>query len=265
LFEKSKYILWNELDRIDIEHTVNSSRMDSTERLEQYGIAFPFDITDKKMLLELSGGFLDPTKERLPGTSTDVFSIRRSAALYNLEQSISITALDARVVEIAGTEKEPVLVSNILNNFPLEWNRYESNSGEILFRYSFTSQPGSFNHSYTSLFGWELNTSPLVKRSWYREEPESKSFMDISSREIILLAFPYDDKEESFLLRLMNVNGSKNNEAVISSELFSGYDAFQVNYLEEDARPLQVSGNSIKVKLRPNEIQSIKFIKQTKK
>jgi alpha-mannosidase len=265
LFENTRYILWNDLDRVDIEHTVNASVMDSTEKLEQYGIAFPFAVADKEILLELSGGFLDPVKERLPGASTDVFSIRRSAALFNKEQNISISSMDARVIEITGSDKNPVLVSNVLNNFPLNWNRYESHSGEILFRYSFTSQPGSFNPSYTSLFGWELNTSPLVKRSWYREQPVSGSYMNISNNEIILLALPYNDREESFLLRLMNANGSKINAALIKSYLFSGYNAFLVNYLEEDARSLQVSDNSVRVSLRPNEIQTIKFIKETKK
>jgi hypothetical protein len=254
LFEKTEYVLWNDVDRIDVEHVIYPERLDSTDKLEQYSIGFPFNIPEKQVLVETSGGFFNPDKDKLPGTSSDVFSIRRTAVVYNSEQSMILSSIDARVIEL----RDNIILSNTLNNFPLEWNRYEENVEKLSFKYSFSSQQGSFNTSYASKFGWEFNTPPVIRRSWYTEEPTSKSYLSISNDEVLLLALP-SENEESFYVRLVNNNRDKFNEAVITSELFTGYNAFLVNYLEEDIVPLEVTGNSIFVNFRPNEIKTIKL------
>ena len=89
----------------------------------------------------------------MPGTSKDGFSIRRTAALYNDVNSLSWSSLDARVVRLREFEGHKFLISDVVNNFPKNWNRYEENEGKITFRYSFTNQAGNFNPAFTSKCG----------------------------------------------------------------------------------------------------------------
>jgi alpha-mannosidase len=262
LFEETSFILWNNIDRVDIEQKVDLNKLEATEQLEEYAAAFPFDITDKKVFVEIIGGYLNPEKDKLPGTDGDGFSIRRGVALFNDEQTISWTSMDARVIRLRENENGgKVLISNIVNNFPEAWNRYEENDQKLLFRYSFTNQAGSFNPAFTSGFGWELNTPAIVSKSWYRSEPASKSYLEIDNENIILLSLFWND-EESFMLRLMNSNPFETSEAKISSEFFNNLKAVHTNYLGNEVEPLTIEENSFSVTIGPNEIRTIKIYNQ---
>ena len=218
LFECTKYILWNNVDRIDIEQKVNTAKLKPTDKLEEYAIAFPFKIENQEIRPEIIGGFIDPEKDKMPGTNKDGFSIRRSAALYNNDQSISWTSLDARVIRLRDNSNQKVLISSLVNNFPKNWNRYEENSGKIIFRYSFTNQKGKFDPIFTSQFGWEINTPPIIRKSWYRTEPTHQSYFNIDNPCLNLLTIIPSEKNNYFLLRVENMNPYKNAAGNIKSE-----------------------------------------------
>ncbi|RPI68987.1 MAG: hypothetical protein EHM47_13875, partial [Ignavibacteriales bacterium] len=259
LFEETTYTLWNNIDRIDAEHIINLEKLEQTEKLEEYAVAFPFAVDDQKNLVEIIGGFINPEKEKLSGTDGDGFSIRRSIALFNNEHSISWTSVDARVIRLREIEDKGILISNVVNNFPLDWNRYEENKGKLNFRYSFTNQDGRFNSSFTSRFGWEVNTPAIVNKSWYRTEPTSKSFFQVDNENVIMLSLIPSVEENSFSIRLMNSNPSESIKAKISSEFLEGSDAFYTTYLGNKERPLMIDNNSTVVELNPNEISTIKI------
>jgi len=259
LFENISYTLWHGIDRIDMNYTINMNMLKKTEYLEDYGIAFPFAVKDQKELLEIEGGYLNPAKDKLPGSVKDAYSVRRCAVLYNNSQAITWSSADARVVKLRKTGNSNTLISNPVNNFPSGWNRNENNNQVIDFSYSFTSQKGSFTPSVSSRFGWEFSTPVLARRSWYKSDPPAVSYMNISNANIALLAMFKEDGVNNTVLRLMNFNNTDNEEAEISSELFTGTQAFYCNYLDEEKEPLEIKNNSIRVKLRPNEIATIKI------
>ena len=259
LFECTKYILWNNVDRIDIEQKVNTSKLKPTDKLEEYAIAFPFKIENQEIRPEIIGGFIDPEKDKMPGTNKDGFSIRRSAALYNNDQSISWTSLDARVIRLRENSNQKVLISSLVNNFPKNWNRYEENSGKIIFRYSFTNQKGKFDPIFTSQFGWEINTPPIIRKSWYRTEPKHQSYFNIDNPCLNLLTIIPSEKNNYFLLRVENMNPYKNAAGNISSEFLRNTTASLITYLGEEKKKLNVVEGAIKIDLRPNEIATIKI------
>jgi hypothetical protein len=261
LFENTAITLWTGLDKADIDYTINLNALKATDHVEDYGIAFPFDIDNQQELIEIAGGYLNPEKDKLPGSGKDSYTIRRGAALFNDNQSISWSSADARVMKLKGEGNNKTIISNLVNNFPAGWNRNESNDKVITFRYSFTNQQGGFNPAYTSRFGWDFNTPALVRRSWYRSEPPVMSYMNISNENIGLITLMPGESADNFILRLINFNNSSNEEAVISSELFNGVTASYCNYLNEEIKPLAADTNTIKVKLKPNEIATIKVKK----
>ena len=259
LFELTNYILWDDIDRVDIEQTVDTKKLKPTEKLEEYGLAFPFEIKNQNLKFEIVGGFLDPDKDKMPGTSKDGFSIRRTAALYNDINTLSWSSLDARVVRLREFEGHKFLISDVVNNFPKNWNRYEENEGKITFRYSFTNQAGNFNPAFTSKFGWELNTPPVNRRSWYRTDPVSQNFLNIDNQNLILLTMIPSVKENSFMLRIANVNPYKEEEGIISSEFFKNGNASFITYLGDELKKADVKNDSIKIQLKPNEIATLKI------
>src|SRR5690606_306614 len=222
LFEKLKFTLWNNIDRVDVENTINLNKLDETDKLEEYAVAFPFNINVAAVYPEIIGGFINPEKEKLPGTTGDGFSIRQSAAISNDEQTISWTSLDARVIRLRKDENgKKLLISSIVNNFPVNWNRYEENDKVLLFRYSFTNQSGKFDPAFTSAFGWELNTPAVTAKSWYRSEPSEKSYLKIDNKNIVLLTIKPDEKN-NWQIRLMNSNPFEKQKAKIEAELIAG-------------------------------------------
>jgi hypothetical protein len=255
LVEKTEYILWSNIDRVDIVHVFNLQVLEETQKIQQFSVGFPFNISDKKIKLELLGGFLDPEKEKLPGSSNNSHSIRRSVALYNDRQSISWSAVDSRIVQI----NDNVLLSNAINNFPKDWNRYESNEGKLRLNYSFTSQEGKFNSSYTARFGWELNTPPVLRRSWYSAKPVSGSYFTIDNEFITILSISSATSDE-YQINFTSMS-DREEEGFITSEFFEDCSAVSVNYLGEAKEKVEVNENSIKIKFKPNEIKTIKFSK----
>ncbi len=239
--------------------------MNPTDKLEEYAVAFPFKIKNQEIKPEIIGGFLDPEKDKMPGTNKDGFSIRRSVALYNNSQSVSWTSLDARVIRLRDYNNKKVLISSLVNNFPKNWNRYEENEGKINFRYSFTNQKEKFNPTFTSQFGWDINTPPIIRRSWYRTEPTSQSYFNIDNPNLNLLTIIPSEKKDFFLLRIQNMNPYDNDSGNISSEFIKNSSASSVTYLGDEEKELKVSGDSVKVDLRPNEIATIKIsLKESK-
>ena len=259
LFEDTKYILWNNVDRIDVEQKVNTTKLKPTDKLEEYAVAFPFKIDNLKIEPEIIGGFINPEKDKFPGTTKEGFSIRRSVALFNNNQSISWTSLDARVIRLRDINNQKVLISSLVNNFPKNWNRYEENSGKIVFRYSFTNQNEKFNPTFTSQFGWEINTPPISRRSWYRTEPTEQSYFKIDNQNLNLLTVIASADKDYFLMRIQNMNPYNNESGNISSEFMKNGSAASVNYLEDEEKKLKLNGDSVKVDLRPNEIATIKI------
>jgi hypothetical protein len=260
LFEKTEYILWNNIDRIDVQHEINFEKLKTTDVTEDYGLAFPFAVNDQEIELEILGGFIAP-RDRFPGSSEDGFSIRRIAAIFNGEHTISLASLDSRVIKLRteedGTKK--VLISNPVNNFPLNWNRHEKNEGKITFRYSFISQPGKFSTPASSRFGWELCTPPVVRKSWYRSQPTKESYLSIDNQNIILNTIVPSPEDNSFSLRLMNLNADKKEAGKITSYLFKNGEASYTTYLGESKKSAMIENNSLKVELNPNEIVTIKI------
>ena len=266
LFEKEKYILWSNIDRVDTHCLINLEALKSPKKYEEFGLAFPFNIKNHSNRVELLGGFANPQKDILPGVDTSAFSIRRSVAQFNNENSVSWTCVDNRVIrlrKIKGDNKG-VLISNVVNDFPKNWNRNEVNKGKLLLRFSFTEQPGSFNPSFTSRFGWDLNTQPVVRKSWYRSKPQQGSYINISNQNILLLNMISVPEENSVLLRLQNVNNQKNESANISSTLFRKHKILLSDFFGNNTKEVNLKNDSFKISLNPNEVSTIKIVLKKK-
>ena len=252
LFEETKYTLYKGINRIDITQKLNLSRLDQTTTIEEYGVALPININPRNYKLELLGGFADPTQDIMIGNQSDAFSIRRVIAVYNDNESIYIALKDSRVVKFISSEDEnKTLLLSLINNFPENWNRNEVNEGVLELSYSIMYDNTTVNYSKASRFGWEVNTDPVIRNSWFRSKPASGSYLNIDNPNIMLLTVRSEDGD--YQLQLVNVNPETEESCRIKSD-FLIKNMYTVS---SDMINNEEYDNEIFVSLKPNELKTI--------
>jgi len=104
---------------------------------------FPFAVPGGAWLLDKPGGPIRPGVDQLPGTCCDYYLVQAGAALVGAEVGISVSSLDAALVQIGDlrlwtycTEIEPTgpLYSWLTNN-KWETNFALTSQGPMNFRY----------------------------------------------------------------------------------------------------------------------------------
>lgn len=257
VIEKLEYTLLDSIDKVFVTASVNLAAMEPAKSVEEYGLPFSFNLPDSKVKSEILGGFIQQESDRLPGIDHDGVSIRRAVSVYNSKQSVIWATADARVIRIRkdGAAGNPVIISNMVNNFPPNWNRHEDMEGIIDLHYSFSSHAGTFNPAITSAAGYELNTPLVLRKSWFDSVPASEEYLTIDNQNIMLLNLK--DADQSYIIRLINNDSQNTQTAKVISRLFSGYQAQIINLSGQILQTLNVNDNSFSITLKPGEYTDV--------
>lgn len=261
LVMQSEYTLWENLDRVDVRHTVDLEVLEPPMEVEDYSIAFPFAIPDRQVVPEVLGGFLNMQTDRFPGINHDAFAPRRSVAIYNENHTINWSAADSRVVRLRkGVDAEgEVIFANLVNNFPENWNRWEENEGQLNFRFSFTSQEGYFQSAETSQFGWEVNIPPIVRYTWLRSVPAQESFVTVEGDRVLLSALKPTSDGSGVELRLANMDTQASAKARISSLLFDIQSGKSLSISTINTLYYNAGDNEVHLTLAPGAMETLRF------
>ncbi|MFA4838802.1 MAG: hypothetical protein WC703_04930 [Candidatus Neomarinimicrobiota bacterium] len=254
LLENETYALWSDLDQVDMDFTIDVSWLNPTDVLEEYSIAFPFCLDNPEFRIETIGGFLNPLRDGFPGKRKDSFSIRRSVFLEDSQSTVTWAALDSRVVSLKKFTdgQQTALYSNIINNFPEQWNRNQIDEGRLKTRFSFTAHAGKFDPAITSRFGWEAVTKPSVFRCAFNRDHPEGSYLTIDNPNIILLSMRTNVKNEEVVLDFLNIHPEKSQEAQVSSVIFDNSDMFSADLFQKSVRPLVIKDKTITIRLSAN-------------
>jgi hypothetical protein len=258
--EKTEYVLWTGIDRVDIIHTVNLEQLRPPKEVEAYAAGFPFAFEGSSVaFMDLLGGFARVPDERLPGALNDIFSIRRSAAVTDGRKCIALAAVDSRILfwkrdSLAGG---PVLMVNLVNNFPLEWNRNEANAGRLRLRFGFRKMPGGFDADGTARFGWEVQTDFFARATLLRKVPAQMSYLAVAGRNALLTGLKRSTSSDDIILRVTNVSPDSGTDAIITSPLLLPAEAYRSTLLETNRTQIGISGQHLRISLKPSEIQTI--------
>jgi len=257
VIERINFSLLEGIDKVFVDADVNLEELKPTKIVEEYGLPFSFSITDAKVKSEILGGYVELDKDRLPGIEHDGVSLRHSVSIFNDKENIIWSTADARVIKIRkdSTSNNPVIISNLMTNFPVEWNRHENQKGKLNFSYAFTSGTGGFDPAKSSMLGYELNTPLQFRKSWYRSNPSSEEYLTIDNQNIIMVNLK--SVEQGTIIRLINADSKNNQTANIKSKLFSGYQADIIDLLGNSLQTLNEIEDQIKVTLKPGEFSDI--------
>ncbi len=260
VIEKTEYILWTGVDRVDLLHTVNLEQLRPPKEVEVYAAAFPFAFAGSSVaFMDLLGGVARVPDQRLPGALNDIYSIRRSAAVTDGRTCIALAAVDSRILfwkrdSLTGGS---VLMVNLVNNFPLEWNRNEANAGRLRLRFAFRSMPGSYDADGTARFGWEVQTNFFARTTLLRKAPAQMSYLAVAGRNALLTGLKCGTSSDDIVLRITNVSPDSATDATVTSPFLLPADISRASLLETNRKRSGSSGPGLRVRLQPSETQTV--------
>ncbi|MFW5976684.1 MAG: glycosyl hydrolase-related protein, partial [Bacillota bacterium] len=274
-------ILYNDLKKIDI---INRVLKDTTP-LQEFYFAFPFAVEDPQFKYEGTNSVIEPFKDQFPGSNTNYYTVQHWAEAANDDIKIVLSSVDAHNMEFGGLWPSYVsqahhgaapegfgegfidpdkinmghMYSYIINgnyrtNFP------SVQQGDILFRYSITSEEVSSKHP--TEFGWS-NSNPLIstkihgKQKGYLEN--SLSFCQIKPENVMMLNLKRAENGNGIILRLLETEG-KDCNALIKTPFIPVKSAYLTNIVEEDKNSIYIVDGKLQVKFYPYEIKTVRLI-----
>lgn len=253
------YTLWAGLDRVDVEASVDLEALAPVDVTEEYGLAFPFDLSDPTAHLGLLGGFVDPARDRLDGIGHDAYALRQSLALTDAERTVSWAAADSRVVRLREIEGEaaPTVVAILANHFPVAWNRNEENEGVWLLRFAFTSERGGFDAAATDAFGRAFVQPAPAFHTWLTAAEPVRSFLDLDGGPVHLLAF--QPTEDGVLVRLQNPRPDAPASVRVHLPGHAVTAAERVTFLGESPEALPLDGDGVEIHVAPGDLFTLRL------
>ncbi|MCA9440565.1 MAG: hypothetical protein KC964_07150, partial [Candidatus Omnitrophica bacterium] len=199
------------LDRIDI-----IDELDKRKIREKEGVhfAFPFDIPDGQIRLDIGWGVIRPDHDQLPGACKNWFTVQRWVDVSNQDYGVTVATVDAPLVEVGAITAETPWIehlgptqtfySYVMNNY---WftNYKADQEGPTIFRYAI--QPHlMFDSADANQFGME-RSQPLIAVRVPDDAPEAPSFMRVNPTSTIVSSLKPTQDRKAWEARLYGASG----------------------------------------------------------
>lgn len=260
LVSKIQITLYYNLTKIDVHVDMDLRKLKSTSVPQSFAVAFPRLAGEDSVYVETIGGFLDGQADRMPGLSSTAFSMRRSVATTNGIYTMNLASPDARVLFV----DQQHLLSNIVNNFPENWNRRETNDMILRTGYSVSLHDGGFDSGQSARFGWEASVPLVVNRGWFFNDPTSYSTLKIDSEYTVLQALrPMGESvQDGILIRLRNTNPNQKEQVSVEAPWFTRGEINKTDYFGGNQTQLTVENGKFKIGVEPNETVTLMWNKK---
>ena len=246
--------IYNGLKLIDINADFDYTKLGETDITQNYNFEFPLINHNSEIFIDLLGGeYSSNLKPEWHGNKA--FSIRDYVRISNKDYEIYLASPDARIIEIVKRGDKRIIVSNIANNFPENWNRNEKNDKTIKYNFKITSAAPDDITVPSEVFGKSIAAPPVIRKTWFNTEPAINKIIDIENASIIIESVK-SISEDEIVLCLSNVS----NETVITeinsdhfaNKKFSAVDNWYIKsktIQKQDDKTIKVKFNSNETKL----------------
>jgi hypothetical protein len=214
-------------DYVELMDLVDKARLQATDynvTKESVNLAFPFNVPDGDLLLDIPLGAMRPEADQIPGACKNWFTVGRWVDISNQRQGITWVTLDAPLVEVGG------ITATLLNSQtnPEVWrkkvartqkiyswamnNHWHTNyrayqQGPVLFRFILRPHRQSGPADATRFArGFSRPLLPVRARSG---PPRSTPLLQLSSDDVVVETLKPSDDGQAWIVRLFGAAGKE--------------------------------------------------------
>jgi hypothetical protein len=253
------------------------NRVHKTEVYTKEGVyfAFPLAMQHPQFRYEIQNGFVDPSRDQLPGAGKEWFSVQHWVAAEQGGVTAALVPVDAPLISLGdiarGTwplkfsPRPGTIFSYVMNNYYFT-NYAAGQGGEFTFRYVLTSGK-NLQPAYLSRLGRE-EMSPLEvdqitsqdKAINFARPLDSArlSFLQVRQPDVVLETWKMAEDGDGTILRFLEVGG-KESTVEVETPLFEVKSAWMCDALERKQRPLSVSRHGFEFTVKPFQIVTVRL------
>jgi alpha-mannosidase len=255
---------------------INTVHKDTVRAPEAAYFAFPFASHSPTIRHDIQNGWVDPTRDQLPGANKEWFAAQHWIAVTNAQATVTLGVNEAPLFTIGDvvrgfwpttlTVRGGTVFSYVMNNYDGDDDRaYQG--GDFTFHYVIRSDR-KFDPTALTRMGLEtsvpleVDASPLkVTRSGSPPEPlrpAEGSFLQIASPEIVLSAWKGAENGNGYILRFYNTSDRPVTGEIQFPDL--EFDSLnRTNAVEKDEEVIASQDGRINLPLGPHQIYSLRI------
>ena len=215
------------LDQVQLINLVDKRRLEAgsyhaKDGKESVNFAFPFDVEDGQVRLEVPYGLMQPDVDQIPSACKNWFTLGRWADVSNDEYGVTWISLDAPLVQVGGVtatllnsqtnpdvwRKEVGPTQRIYswamnNHWGTNYRAYQE--GPVRFRYLLRPHRGLDPTAASRLA--IAQSQPLLPVRGRGPKPDDRSRLRLTSNEVLVTGLKPSDDGRGLILRLWGASG----------------------------------------------------------
>ena len=269
---ETEVILFNGQKKIEF---INHVRKTEVYTKEGVYFAFPLAMEHPQFRYEIQNGFVDPSRDQLPGAGKEWFSVQHWVAAEQGEVTAALVPVDASLVSLGdivrGTwpeefgQRPGTIFSYVMNNY-WDTNYAAGQGGDFTFRYVLTSG-NNLEPAYLSRLGREemspLESDQITSQDKAINSPRplnssQGSFLQVDQPDVVLETWKTPENGEGTILRFLEVAG-KESSVEVQTPLLDVKSAWRSDALERKQSALSVSPHGFRFSVKPFQIVTVRL------
>jgi hypothetical protein len=236
--------------------------------------AFPFAADDPQIRYDLQNGFVDPTRDLLPGAAKEWFSAQHWVAVQQAGVAAALIPADAELFTLGDivrgkwpmelNEHRGTIFSYVMNNY---WhtNYVAAQGGDFTFRYILTSGR-DLQPSQLSRLGWEemtpLEANEIIENDKEVSPPRpldkgQKSFLQVNQSNVVLVNWKSAEDGHGTILRFLEVAG-QSGTVEVQIPILQVQAAWMCDAMEQNQQPLSTAAHGLTFSVKPFQIVTVR-------
>ena len=268
---ETEVILFNGQKKIEFINHVHKTEVYTKEGVY---FAFPFAMEHPQFRYEIQNGFVDPSRDQLPGAGKEWFSVQHWVTAEQGGVTAALVPVDASLLTLGdiarGTwpekfgQRPGTIFSYVMNNYYFT-NYAAGQGGDFTFRYVLTSGT-NLEPAYLSRLGREemspLEADQITSQDKAINSPRpldsaQGSFLRINQPDVVLVTWKMAEDGDGTILRFLETAGQSSTVS-IDFPLLNVESALSCNALEQNQRPLTVSPHGFVFSVKPFQIVTVR-------
>jgi alpha-mannosidase len=278
---RTEITLYSNMKRIDIVNVMNRSLMENvsyTTGYVYYMYAFPFNLSNYQVKLEIANAFMTPIQNNLPNAAIPYFTVQHGIALSEPNYTLTMTSKETFVDYFGRIQWYTTTFNPVEPNVISDWLKKEDQAqykggsignieqepGEspiLVQTYSITTSQTPFDPVDTAHFAWESSNPMLAvakpQNPYGTLTSSSMSFFNVNSSNVMILDIKKADSGNGFIVRLLELSGT--NTTYKLSSFLSVAQAKLTDMVENDLDNLTVEDGNVTGNIAAFETSTVRL------